>query len=33
MTPEIAKCVCLNKEEAVVFYQLLRKVLNGFYDK
>ena len=31
--PEIAKCVCLNKEEVIVFYQLLRKVLNGFYDK
>ena len=31
--PEIAKCVCLNKEEAIVFYQLLHKVLNGFYGK
>lgn len=31
--PEIAKCVCFNKEEAIVFYQLLHKVLNGFYGK
>ena len=31
--PEIAKCVNLKKEEAIVFYQLLRKVLNGFYVK
>ena len=31
--PEIAKCVNLKKEEAIVFYQLLHKVLNGFYGK
>ena len=31
--PEIAKCVNLNKEEAIVFYQLLHKVLDGFYVK
>ena len=31
--PEIAKCVNLKKEEAVVFYQLLHKVLDGFYVK
>ena len=31
--PEIAKCVNLKKEEAIVFYQLLRKVLDGFYVK
>ena len=31
--PEIAKCVCLEKEAAIVFYQLLHKVLNGFYGK
>ena len=31
--PEITKCVCLEKEEAIVFYQLLHKVLNGFYGK
>ena len=31
--PEIAKCVNLKKEEAIVFYQLLHKVLNGFYVK
>ena len=31
--PEIAKCVNLKKEEAIVFYQLLHKVLDGFYVK
>ena len=31
--PEIAKCVNLRKEEAIVFYQLLHKVLDGFYVK
>ena len=31
--PEIAKCVNLNKEEAIDFYQLLHKVLDGFYVK
>ena len=31
--PEIAKCVNLNKEEAIAFYQLLHKVLDGFYVK
>ena len=30
---EIAKCVNLKKEEAIVFYQLLHKVLDGFYVK
>ena len=29
----IAKCVNLNKDEAVTFFQLLSKVLNGFYGK
>ena len=31
--PEIAKCLNLKKEEAIVFYQLLHKVLDGFYVK
>lgn len=31
--PEIAKCINLKKEEAIVFYQLLHKVLDGFYVK
>ena len=31
--PEIAKCVNLKKEEAIVFYQLLHKVQDGFYVK
>ena len=31
--PSIAKCVNLNKDEAVTFFQLLSKVLNGFYGK
>ena len=29
----IAKCVCLEKEEAITFFNLLRKVLQGFYGK
>ena len=29
----IAKCVCLEKEEAIEFYRLLHKVLDGFYGK
>ena len=29
----IAKCVCLEREEAIEFYRLLHKVLGGFYGK
>lgn len=29
----IAKCVHLEREEAIEFYRLLHKVLNGFYGK
>ena len=31
--PNIARCVCLEKEEAIEFYRLLHKVLGGFYGK
>ena len=31
--PSIARCVCLEKEEAIEFYRLLHKVLGGFYGK
>ena len=29
----IARCVCLEREEAIEFYRLLHKVLDGFYGK
>lgn len=29
----IAKCVCLEREEALELYKLIHKVLNGFYGK
>ena len=31
--PNIAKCVNLEREEAIEFYRLLHKVLDGFYGK
>ena len=31
--PEIAKCVDLEKDEAIVFFKILRKVLQGFYER
>ena len=31
--PNIAKCVNLTTEEAISFFKLLRKVLQGFYEK
>ena len=31
--PNIAKCVNLTEEEAISFFKLLRKVLQGFYGK
>ena len=31
--PNIAKCVNLTGEEAISFFKLLRKVLQGFYGK
>ena len=31
--PNIAKCVCLEKDEAISFFKLLRKVLQGFYER
>ena len=29
----IAKCVCLEREEALELYKLIHKVLDGFYGK
>lgn len=31
--PNIARCVHLEKDEAISFFKLLRKVLQGFYEK
>ncbi len=29
----IAKCISLEKDEAITFFKILRKVLQGFYEK
>ena len=29
----IAKCISLDKDEAITFFKILRKVLQGFYEK
>lgn len=29
----IAKCISLEKDEAITFFKILRKVLRGFYEK